>query len=66
MEMLPGLYSGHLRQDALQDALDEKAGNIWALVPFWFEGLFPCAPLPPVKPYFDPGHGILPNHFNSL
>jgi hypothetical protein len=45
MEMLPGIYPGHQRQDALQDALDKKAGNPRALVPFWFEGLFPLAPI---------------------
>jgi len=63
MEMLPGLYSGHLRQDALQDALDEKAGNIGALVPFWFEGLFPCALLRSGENSFRPDSQDFANPF---
>ena len=33
MEMLPGLIPAHQRQDALQGALDEKAGNLRVLLP---------------------------------
>jgi hypothetical protein len=40
MEVLPGLIPGHRRQDALQGALDEKAGNLRVLLPRGLRTLF--------------------------
>ena len=40
MEMLPGLIPAHQRQDALQGALDEKAGNLRVLLPRGLRTLF--------------------------
>ena len=66
MEMLPGIYPGHQRQDALQDALDKKQVIPGPSYLFGSRAFFHWHQFRSVESHFYLSHRILPNHFNRL